>query len=757
MDVSSASVLIETYLTLKIVRPKVANTQRRYLEIDYQRYSAILSERSFRFMGRNIDILQLVSSSMNTYLRSDLEYILYRTEVQGISASHELELGLQTLKDTHRTLSNDYKLLLDDFCLVVEQIDGRVSGQSNLKTRISKLVSREILCDILPNCSYNSVTERFIHSPTLTNPEYSRTQNPNRKPPKVPAVNFWYPASCRDAFQKAHNLELEFFGVYHLDSLFRAVELTSKDTVCTYPILLASHFCELICEKLLALARNSIIPITLKIASKFKKLMSIDDEYSGFKVFMQKNEEIKTFLYSEEMKAVLLNDEEYKKFIQALREFGNGLCLIRLIHISVSRLESEQFHHTCHLTGLDSFSFQVPESILPPQVDSTPGIQNLKADFTIEDEQYIRDSIELNLQSFRACALMPNCLRILAREFHTALNSSELFSSFPRIFNYFQFLYAKTAGGIKTSKPPVEDDETEYGEGFLWAGYFIIFCQKAKSRFDLMDYCVLVSRTDLLERSQKSDEGSIKEQNATSNFTEFLKCVRDTIEPTKALVFSLLSRVLEDDDEEDIEGQTDKIVLFQPPGNYFEENGEPKSFTQVITPVSETQSKPSEEIQVKAKRRAPVPPPTVSGTSPQLVTSHNIQSRRLSHPPGTVQPQLTVDLKQAPPPPISRPLPSPPKINAPVPPPPPPRTVEQPLRFPFSGSQQPPAPPPRRFPGLEESTVSADAPTRPKRPPSGSLSIETTEGPPPPPIRKTSSQDAPPPPPRPSRTRNESS
>jgi hypothetical protein len=205
----------------------------------------------------------------------------------------------------------------------------------------------------------------------------------------------------------------------------------------------------------------------------------------------------------------------------------------------------------------------------------------------------------------------------------------------------------------------------------------------------------------------------MKEQAATSNLNVFLKCVRETIEPTKALVFSLLLRLFPEQDEGNehrIGGK--KITLFHPLGGFFDEvTGEVKQGK--FAPPPQQASAP--------------PPPTRSGSSRSVTSS------------------------QVPPPPP--PLPRPQSVNlSSTAPPPPPRTTA-----PGSNLGPAPPPPPRNVPvstssatalGTSTSALGVDlgpAPPPPARPRRGDSGLQTivqeqdvTAGPPAPPQRRSS-------------------
>ena len=77
-----------------------------------------------------------------------------------------------TCKETHTLLSN--YLLLDDFDLLLDQVNGSISENHRNGRIITHLID-EILNDLIPNYCFNSSTQRFIRASVLfTKPEPKR-------------------------------------------------------------------------------------------------------------------------------------------------------------------------------------------------------------------------------------------------------------------------------------------------------------------------------------------------------------------------------------------------------------------------------------------------------------------------------------------------------------------------------------------------------------------------------------------------------
>ena len=694
---------------------------QQFLETDHRRYSALLSARAFRFVGRQIDLPKLVCDQLNSYLLMDLELVFSRFEDMGLTSSKELESLIACLRGTHEDLTSTEKLDLDDFDLVIEQVDERLSSGLTPKTRLARFAEKELIYQIVSGFCYCAITERFVPAGVDgTAARKSKLQGP---------PNFLYGKTFKDTFAKAHSLESDFFSIGHLEAFLRSASVGSR----------SGHGISTI---IIAYLTDSLVDRTKTIIKDLGELSKIYNTRLGgvpssfhVKQFSSGSEAMRFF--DTQAKQVVPHDDHRKKMLQLLRELGNALIVIKMLHGCLERIETRAFIQTSYVTGLDSFVPSGSDLVAPPSVEASLGVTRLPAQATKEVYDFLTDELSTSNELYRQPGLIRNAYKMLmdcVRE--VFVNSTE---SFVRIANYIQFSFASTSGGTSTAIPAQEDDETMLGEGELRALQFSLFSLGAVTKFESIDLCSHVARADALERCLKSDETSMKEPAASSNLNAFLRCVRDTIEPTKALVTSFLP-VLFYESEYEVgnahasQGKVkSKITLFHPPGNFFDEQtGEVRlqMFDASGRPQQQSMSSSSSSQQIFAsstsQQQSQQHRTSVSGPAP-LPPTRNANGESLSSTAGYSSP---FDSSSAPPPP-ARIISPPSGVGAP----PPPHRHSVSSRS--GGDGGPPPPPPRA--SISSSQNQAPLPPTRQNPPP----------PPPPPPPGPSASGAPPPlPPR---------
>lgn len=520
----------------------------RYLEVEYRRYGGILSERAFHLLGRNVDLSRLIANQLNQYIAADLSIVLRRYESQGLTSAHELLNLLNVVRAVHESFATTGAFRLDDFKYALAQADDRAAVPT-LNTRLINGITAELCADLLRNYCYNGVTERFIKRAYPAPLDFPRPSKPQGMSP-----NFLYSAAFKDAFQKVHVLEYEFFSSLHLDCLIKSC--TFDVPGAQYAISVCAHFA----EQVLSVMMDSLSRVTPALTKLSKQLQTqtsppfktgnqVAQHFVGAQAFQAFEQSIKTLLPHRE-------DETRKELFQAFREIGNGLALLKLLHAEFDRLEAESFAQSSHVVGLDVDLGLGQDAYRPPNVLNTPLVCSVSEQATHEEFEFAKSEAEVRLNDARPNALF----KTSCTQFSDFIKSSPLATiDFAKLWCVLEFSFASTAFGSPTAIPARDGDDAECGDGFLWAGLFVIHALGQRARFELMDLCAHVARADILERCSKSDRSSIK---LDVKLTAFLICVRECIEPTKAMVFSTLGNVFSEHDSSAITEE----VLFHPPG-----------------------------------------------------------------------------------------------------------------------------------------------------------------------------------------------
>ncbi|KAH9257890.1 hypothetical protein BASA81_003909 [Batrachochytrium salamandrivorans] len=565
---------------------------------DCSRYESILSERAFQFLGRrDIDLNRLIGDGINAYFRQDLMEMLTRFESHGLTSSREVETMLMTAKQMHDELQSK-GLGLDDFTLVLEQLDERVASNT-IRSRIMKSAGAELVSDVLPNFAFNSLTERFIRSPTNTN-TFQLKQKSRVIPP-----NFLFGQVFKDGFQKAFSLEKEFVGLVHVEAMLRVSGFGSSSPSNALPVR-AAFVCNTILDRMRELV-GEMAPL-LKERVGYMEFnpptpLATPQYFAGGQAYAAFDAQAKQYF-------PLLHPDRGALF-QRFREFGNGLALVKLLSTACDRAELDVWSEMSVALGLDS--------AIPPPLSSFMGDEDLRA---------------LSLpNSFRTGCILANAIHLLSdcitKEF------AGFSPSFYRVFSLMQFSFASTAGGMSTSQPPREDDSTELGDGFLLCGHFILSVLGQKERFDLVDACLHATRADALEKCWGSNGGS----EDTDKLVLFTKCVRECIDPNRVLISSLFSRSLATREDEG------NIELFHP-----------------FSPErpSTLPAQQQQEKRQHSTRGAPPPPPPPPPAHVEKVAFQSPPSLSGPPPPPPPPPRLDLDpptvrrasMSRAPPPPV---------------------------------------------------------------------------------------------------------
>ena len=172
------------------------------------------SERSICW-GERLTSTFSLPSYVTGYVRTDLDLAIQRFDSIGLAAAPELVSLLQVIRTTHANLA--VALDLEPFSQVLAEVDERVSPTSAFRGRITEIIMRELILDLVPNFAFTHTTERFVRSPRGSGEPVARPSRPRHMQPNL---LYGKPHFTR-AFEEAHNLERGFVGSLHVDAVLQ--------------------------------------------------------------------------------------------------------------------------------------------------------------------------------------------------------------------------------------------------------------------------------------------------------------------------------------------------------------------------------------------------------------------------------------------------------------------------------------------------------------------------------------------------------
>jgi cytoplasmic FMR1 interacting protein len=125
-------------------------------------FGALLEQKHFCLLGRVLDVSKLLGQSMRHHLSCSVDAAITRYESSDLTCIIELDTLLKISRLTHNLLSK-FITDMDPFDEIFSEVDEAV----NLNEPNGRIVShtiRIITCDVIPNYSFNGVTNRLLRS-----------------------------------------------------------------------------------------------------------------------------------------------------------------------------------------------------------------------------------------------------------------------------------------------------------------------------------------------------------------------------------------------------------------------------------------------------------------------------------------------------------------------------------------------------------------------------------------------------------------
>lgn len=121
-------------------------------------YAAVLLQNQLSLLGRNLDVSKFFANIMNHHMRCSIDAAISRYEASDITYILELETLIEASRLTHKLLSK--YLELDSFDVILKEVDESLDLQEP-NGRILSHSIHLIICDLIPNFCYNSMTNRY--------------------------------------------------------------------------------------------------------------------------------------------------------------------------------------------------------------------------------------------------------------------------------------------------------------------------------------------------------------------------------------------------------------------------------------------------------------------------------------------------------------------------------------------------------------------------------------------------------------------
>jgi cytoplasmic FMR1 interacting protein len=454
---------------------EIVHNVGRY-NIPKSRYDVLMRQKHFQLLGRTLDISNLVSQRLNTYIKQNIDYAISRFEASDITNVVELEGMLVNIRLTHKLLSEYFELdPWDHFYTEVNESTSLVSFHG----RVVLHVIFELMYDFLPNFNFNSITQRFIRTPFTFSQEVPRESMPKTN------ISFLYGnKALTSAYSNSGELYKKHFGNLHILTLLRLVGKAGLPLVIGEVL----RNMELKVGNVLSPYVRELLSSGMPQSSK----LPIHDygTEGGFGYFQLKLKDI--FTYPDLRPEVLHN----------FRIFGNGVLLLNLFDMGLSQIESHSF------TTVAPFLGYTPEDMRPSENEAPlyVHLQKLATFLQAKPElcklpaalQEIVTNAWRSAQFYRPANTYTSLFKSVLHRINDMLGSVrdewsgtapengvvcvDTSSEFYRLWSALQFVVC-----LPTSEGDASPHEL-FGDGLMWAGCTIIHFLGQQHRFDLLDF-----------------------------------------------------------------------------------------------------------------------------------------------------------------------------------------------------------------------------------------------------------------------------
>ena len=461
------------------------------------RLSTLFTQRHFQLLGRSVDLNDLLSQRMNTSLRSNLNSVIAKFEASPITAIVEFETLLNVIRMTHALLVED-GLSLDPWDSIYHESNMSSSIRS-FHGRVVLHVVFEFVYDLWPNFVFTSATNRFTRAPPLGRQEEVVLREAM---PKLNPKLLYGNRILTVAFQQHVELYNGFFGMPHVDSIYRCI---GKEAM---PLVMG----ELLSNMQLKL--NGVLePYTGEIARGLPADKTNLPKYQygvtgAFEYFRAKLIDIQNY--------PVLVTEVFHQF----REWGNAVILLTLLDAGASGQDSSTYVLSSPFLGVTpqaaSKKGAEESTTRPPYPEPSPLISTIKSIASILEKKPEIAKSSQALPVLLSAASEAERLYQLPGTRHTLLRSA--FEGIAEMIAPLATGWGVSAGPVDNQLLPIDqsyefyriwsamlfcflidvpDNERHmfnkssfelFGEGFLWAGSTIVHFLGQRARFEAFDF-----------------------------------------------------------------------------------------------------------------------------------------------------------------------------------------------------------------------------------------------------------------------------
>eukprot|EP01113_Clastostelium_recurvatum_P001498 TRINITY_DN1060_c0_g1_i3.p1 TRINITY_DN1060_c0_g1~~TRINITY_DN1060_c0_g1_i3.p1 ORF type:complete len:1328 (-),score=521.15 TRINITY_DN1060_c0_g1_i3:101-4084(-) len=493
------------------------------------RFDVIMREKHIQLLGRSVDLNQLISQRMNTYLRQNIDYAINRFEASDLTSIIELDQQLMALRLVHRLLSKYF--VLDPFDTTLAEVNESTSLVS-FHSRIVLHIIFELMYDFAPNFNYNSITKRFIRAPvTFTEPV------PRDAMPKSNPTFLFGNKALNGAYANSAELLKKFIGMPHIFSMLR---LISKAGL---PLVIGE------------VLRNLELKFSNVLSPYVRELMSGMPASSKHPIY-DYGSEGGYGSYQLKLQAIATYPDLKSEVFQNFREVGNSIVLMNLFDLASTQLDSARFIQAAPFLGVVPEDFALGSDQANGDLSaSSPLYANLqRLAATLEDkpdlarspailrdivtnawraDKYYRPSYP-HVSMFKSVLQRINHMLAPVRDEWMGTDTGYIpidsTTEFYRLWSALQFVVctppdevAPPAPGAPPVAPvPAEPSVHElFGDGLFWAGSTIIHFLGQQQRFETFDFCYYILNVD-----EAAAAPSAKPQ--MREFFKMVTLVRDT-------------------------------------------------------------------------------------------------------------------------------------------------------------------------------------------------------------------------------------
>lgn len=462
-----------------------------------QRLQSVLSQRSFRMLGRAIDMNFVIGQNLLQRIRSDVDVAIHRFESGDAAGIIDLKTLLGLLRDTHDALSRHF--VFDSFDHVMGEAN-EAFAPSTFRSRICSHFLKCVLGDLLPNFSYNTFTRRFVRSPIeITHCALS-------EPPEPYLVQGAHGPAFAKAFDLANRLTSDFFGSGHIQAFLA---------------LCGQGDAALLVK---ALAKNAAL--LLGDIRDYKEVL--DDKLPETSLPKFQFLAGGCYLYFDDLLSPLLDFADLKsELYQSFRELGNTVALVQGLSDCLQVQDELLFLHTAPLLGLTSrpsthasrdFAKTPVGAVFDGVAAQAEALSSSSSAVTgrlhLQTHAALADSARAIVASMMGRAaesgsLLVNFLAVVSAavddlQLRSAWTGSDK-RTFYRFWACVSFLFclplpAEDGQGDEREQQPDFVDEEEFGHGFSIAGALLLHLMGQRRCFESSDYslhCLAVGRHEL--------------------------------------------------------------------------------------------------------------------------------------------------------------------------------------------------------------------------------------------------------------------